>query len=1452
MEDRLKELMQELGNAINGSLSDSDRIAAAIAELKRAGYDVFMKLDATIGFNKREDGNESSKAAATAELVSTGTSAPGIGSKIPNLKSGNFAVSFKQAGLNEGTATPLPLPSTSPQPPADAPTPPAVALKREDRLKKLMQELGNAVNGSLSDSDRITAVIAEIKRAGYDVVVTLEATIGFNKRKEAEESSEAAGMAEVVATEASAPGAGGKTPNLASGKATVSFKQAGFNEGTTVQRKVTSPRQNPPTPPPLPSTPPQRPAGPPQPLAGPSAPPAVALKTMATGQKVTITDGTLQVYQARNLSSAVIISLARGQELQLGAAEILEGREWVEAYLEDGGIGYVLGPSVRSHTTLGATSSPRKLVAKAARDMSLRELVGKLNHTTRTALEGAFGLCLARTHYDAEIEHFLLKLLGATASDATRILQEFGIDTSRLQTELERSLDKLKSGNTATPHLSPFLLKLLTESWTLASLDFGASKIRSGHAMLVLLSEPELARLTREVSTELAKIEPEVLKRDWARITGGSEEDREAAATAEVVATGASAPRAGGKTPDVASGKVTVSFEQTGLNEGATAQLKVAAPRQNPPTPPPAPSAPPQRPAGPPPLPAAPSAPPAGALKMEVKSEVLLRAAGPDLFRLNAFRVTGLAVDATPSQITRQVEKLRLAQKFGGTSLRVRGAFALDPPPDADQLRAALQRLHDPEVRLVDEFFWFWPHDLDAANADEALTALAQGSENRAAEIWARMESEQSVSKVSMHNLAVMAQLRVLDLEQALQSGALDAKDATARAEMWRAAFRRWKVLLSNEAFWSRLTARIQALDDPRLTTGTSRRTRESLPLAMLSINAQLALRAAQAVNPAEAKRQLAVLQDSEFDQTVVNEALRSVIEPLRGRIKNMCQASAREVSADTQHGDSITRRLFEHSRPLLATIDCLLPAGDPVRDGAHDEVALQALDGQIAFGQKTEDWRTSVQLLEEALAIAASASARSRIEENLVYVRDANRRYTCFFCDERRTEESAEIDVSMHGNVKRQPAGYNQIQTTWDYATIKVPRCSSCATAHKNQSSARESVTWVAWLSCIFYVVVLCFIGGLVWEGWGAFACIAGGLATWLVPSMMARGAAHVWLEGVKAIDEKYAYPAIQKRKAEGWRLEAKPPGGIVPTVASYTSPRSVLARWAFFRQHVLAGHNVYVYVWSPILLGLILLPSLLGLFSGGPSATRFLAQVGFISARSAVVRLTPELDGDSGLKTFTVLKPLLQAPGVDPGMALQALETALNDKGAKKDERLCVEAAQELGRMGAAARAAIPTLEWSALDPRESVGDAAADALRQVDPERATDWAITNLASPAVPIRRRAVSVLAAVDSVANTAIPALLNATDNSDAGVRTAAMQALAKTAPDIFRQRVLAKLIRQLRVAARGGRESAAEQLGILGSAAKEALPALEKAAQDADPEVRSFANEAAARVRLAR
>ncbi len=53
LDDNLKQLTKDLGTAINESLSNSEHISAAIASIKDAGYDVFLVLEATIGFNKR-------------------------------------------------------------------------------------------------------------------------------------------------------------------------------------------------------------------------------------------------------------------------------------------------------------------------------------------------------------------------------------------------------------------------------------------------------------------------------------------------------------------------------------------------------------------------------------------------------------------------------------------------------------------------------------------------------------------------------------------------------------------------------------------------------------------------------------------------------------------------------------------------------------------------------------------------------------------------------------------------------------------------------------------------------------------------------------------------------------------------------------------------------------------------------------------------------------------------------------------------------------------------------------------------------------------------------------------------------------------------------------------------------------------------------------------------------
>jgi len=183
-------------------------------------------------------------------------------------------------------------------------------------------------------------------------------------------------------------------------------------------------------------------------------------------------------------------------------------------------------------------------------NVNLKALIAKMNDTTRGSLEDAAGLCLSRTHYDIEIEHFLTKLLDRQDSDLSHILTHFGIDKSRFTSELNRALDKLKKGNARTPSFSPHLVRLFTTAWTIGSVDYSAGEIRSGFAIVALVSDEELSRVFRDFSRELLMIQPEALRRDFANIVAGSPEENAAAAAPPASGT-ATQKTAAGKTPNL-------------------------------------------------------------------------------------------------------------------------------------------------------------------------------------------------------------------------------------------------------------------------------------------------------------------------------------------------------------------------------------------------------------------------------------------------------------------------------------------------------------------------------------------------------------------------------------------------------------------------------------------------------------------------------------------------------------------------------------------------------------------------------------------------------------------------------------------------------------------------------------------------------------------------------------
>lgn len=177
--------------------------------------------------------------------------------------------------------------------------------------------------------------------------------------------------------------------------------------------------------------------------------------------------------------------------------------------------------------------------------IELKALIGRLDAHCRRALEGAASLTLSRSHYNVEIEHWLLKLAEAPDADLSIALLHYEADQGRLQADIVRALERLKTGNAREPSLAPEIVEWMKQAWLLASVEQGTASLRSGHLLWALLADETLARRAREISPQLLRVPADALKRDFATVTANSVEAGGAAPLGGAVPSG-NPSRAGG------------------------------------------------------------------------------------------------------------------------------------------------------------------------------------------------------------------------------------------------------------------------------------------------------------------------------------------------------------------------------------------------------------------------------------------------------------------------------------------------------------------------------------------------------------------------------------------------------------------------------------------------------------------------------------------------------------------------------------------------------------------------------------------------------------------------------------------------------------------------------------------------------------------------------------------
>ncbi|WP_338638902.1 type VI secretion system ATPase TssH [Burkholderia pyrrocinia] len=154
----------------------------------------------------------------------------------------------------------------------------------------------------------------------------------------------------------------------------------------------------------------------------------------------------------------------------------------------------------------------------------LKTLITKLNPLCRHAAERAASACLARGHYEVDLEHLFLALLEEPAGDLPLALRASRVDPHALRADLERELTRLRTGNTRTPVFSVHLIALFEQAWLIASLDSQLGRIRSGHLLLALLTAPDLAQFAQRMSSQFAEVNVTDLKHKFDEIVAGSSE----------------------------------------------------------------------------------------------------------------------------------------------------------------------------------------------------------------------------------------------------------------------------------------------------------------------------------------------------------------------------------------------------------------------------------------------------------------------------------------------------------------------------------------------------------------------------------------------------------------------------------------------------------------------------------------------------------------------------------------------------------------------------------------------------------------------------------------------------------------------------------------------------------------------------------------------------------------
>jgi len=159
-------------------------------------------------------------------------------------------------------------------------------------------------------------------------------------------------------------------------------------------------------------------------------------------------------------------------------------------------------------------------------EITRTSLFGKLNPIAYQAVNSATSFCKMRGNPYVELVHWITQLIQNQESDVSELVKHYGLDISRLATDVTTALEALPRGATAISDFSPHIESAMERGWVYASLLYGESQVRSGHVLVGILKTDGLQHVLRRISREFDKIKLEDLSENFGKLLGNAPESR--------------------------------------------------------------------------------------------------------------------------------------------------------------------------------------------------------------------------------------------------------------------------------------------------------------------------------------------------------------------------------------------------------------------------------------------------------------------------------------------------------------------------------------------------------------------------------------------------------------------------------------------------------------------------------------------------------------------------------------------------------------------------------------------------------------------------------------------------------------------------------------------------------------------------------------------------------------